>query len=56
MFVRLRGGSRSVEVEFELEGTTTSERVAVERVTTVASLLSLGIQGVFTVVEFLPHF
>lgn len=48
-------GSRSVKVEFELEGTTASERVAMEGVTPV-TLLCLRIQGIFAVVELLPHF
>ncbi len=42
-------------MEFELEGTTASEWVAVEGVATVA-LLCLRIQRIFAVVELLPHF
>jgi hypothetical protein len=56
MFVRVVAWRpRSVKVEFELEGTTASEWVAMEGVTPVA-LLCLGIQGIFAVVELLSHF
>ena len=47
---------RSVKMELELEGTTSSEGVSVEGVTPTTPLLWLRVQGVLAVVKLLSHF